>query len=493
MKLILGIVISLLSLTFAQTELRPKDCPRQLMLSETEGETAFCQSLIVPEDWANPAEKTLELAVLTLKAKTEAPKPDPIIFLQGGPGGAALSTIEFWQELSWRDSRDIILIDQRGTGYGKPNLKCPELYQNLDDFKQGASDCRERLTTSGNNVDLFNSAQNAQDIGAFIRVAGLESVNLYGVSYGTRLALTIMRDTPEKLRTVVLDSTYPPQAQRLNEFGANFARALSEVFFQCDRDPVCKETYPDLKERFFNRLDRLDLTPLRQPITALEFSKDDVLNILFQGMYSESVISSLPYALDKLSQLDLNSFIVIVAGMASAEDLDTGNFGFRDIWQGLGEVFKYIWREVQSEGVYFATECPEDVFFQNYRLVKRANEGLEPILQDFANATALEMFTACRAWQAPRGVELESKAVVSDIPTLVLAGSFDPITPPEWGERAAKTLSQSYFYEFPNAAHGVFLSSDCPVQMVEAFFDEPGTAPDATCIEGLEVKFYVPQ
>ncbi len=491
MKRCLSFILMIFGFAFAQLE--PRDCPRQLMLSETEGETAFCQTLKVPQDWANTQGKTLELAILTLKAKAETPKPDPIIFLQGGPGGAALSTIEFWQNLSWRGMRDIILIDQRGTGYGKPNLKCPELYQNLDDFKLGASECRARLSDAGTNVDLFTSSQNAQDIHAFIETKGLESVNLYGVSYGTRLALTIMRDAPGRIRTVVLDSTYPPQAQRLSEFGPNFLRVLRQVFDTCLAISACNEAYPSLEARFFSSFNPSGRLAYQQTISGLELSSADILNLLFQGMYSEKTISSLPYALDKLSNHDLNSFIIVLAGMASAQDLDTGNFGFRDIWQGLGEVFKYIWREVQSEGVYFATECPEDVFFQNYRLVRRDNEGLEPILQDFANQTALDMFAACRSWQAPRGVKIESQAVVSDIPTLVLAGSFDPITPPEWGKRAAETLSHSYFYEFPNAAHGVFLSSDCPVQMVEAFLDHPETAPDASCIEGLEVKFYVPQ
>lgn len=492
MKYGLSFLVFLAGLVFAQAELQARDCPRQLMLSETEGETAFCQTLVVPEDWQNQPGAKLELAILTLKARNQEAKADPIIFLQGGPGGAALSTIEFWQDLSWRDSRDIILIDQRGTGYGQPNLKCPELYQYLDDFKQGAALCRERLSQS-HNVDLFGSAQNAQDIHAFITLKGFEAVNLYGVSYGTRLALTMMRDTPDHIRTVVLDSTYPPQAKRLNEFGGNFARALDEVFVNCERDEACRSAYPNLEERFFARLDRIDIVPLRQTFSQFEFSAEDVLNILFQAMYDEAVISSLPYALDKLSQFELNSFIIILAGMASAEELDTGNFGFGDIWQSLSNIFKYIWREVQSEGVYFATECPEDVFFQNYRLVRRANEGLEPILQDFANQTALDMFAACRAWGAPRGAEIESQAVISDIPTLVLAGSFDPITPPEWGKRATETLSQSYFFEFPNAAHGVFLSSDCPVRMVEAFLDDPGIAPDASCLEGLEPEFYVPQ
>lgn len=485
------LALSLSSLGFSQL-ITERDCPRLLMQNETETKTAFCQSFSVPESWSEPNGPSIELAVLTLKARTQTPKADPIIFLQGGPGGAALSTIEFWQDLAWRESRDIILVDQRGTGYGTPNLKCPELYRNLD-FKAATQDCRQRLSEQGYSLSRFNSAENAQDISALIQALELNGVNLYGVSYGTRLALTMMRDVPEGIRTVVLDSTYPPQAERLKEFGFNFERALNQVFSACSSNEPCATAYPNLEQSFFDALDWLERNPTAQPFTQLELGEQEILSILFQAMYDEEVIPSLPYAFEKLNEDDFNSFIVIVAGLATAEDLDNGDFNFLDVWRGLADVFKFIWREVQSEGVYFSTECPEDVFFENYRLVRRETQNLPPALEQLANDSALQMFSVCRAWQAPRGVPLENQAVVSDIPTLILAGSFDPITPPEWGRRAAKTLTNSYFFEFPNAAHGVFATGDCAVNMIEAFIDNPDTSPDASCIEEIQFEFYVPE
>ena len=492
MKIVFSIIVLMISsLGFTQI-ISERSCPRLLMFNETEGETAICHSFTVPETWSKPEGKTIELATLTLKSTAETPRADPIIFLQGGPGGAALSTIEFWQNLAWRESRDIILVDQRGTGYGKPNLKCPELFRNLD-FKDATRDCRERLAEEGLNLDVFNSAENARDINALIKTFGFDSVNLYGVSYGTRLALTMMRDVPEGIRTVVLDSTYPPQAERLMEFGINFERVLEHLFTSCSANEACKNGYPNLKDDFFRSLRWLERNPIVQPFTDLELTDQEILSVLFQAMYDESVIPSLPYAFERLAADDLDSFIVIAAGLATAEDLEAGTFNFLDVWRAIRDIFRFIFREVQSEGVYFSTECPEDVYFQNYRVVRNQTQSLPEPLETLANDTALQMFTVCRAWQSQRADRVESEPVTSDIPTLVLAGSFDPITPPSWGQRAAETLSNSYFFEFPNAAHGVFASGDCAVTMIEDFLDNPDQSPDATCMEDIEVEFYVPE
>lgn len=477
------------SVGFSQI-INPRECPRLLMQNEIEGESAVCHSFTVPQNWSQAEGKSIELAVLTLKSRGPS-KADPILFLQGGPGGAALSTIEFWQELSWRESRDIILLDQRGTGYGEPNLKCPELFRNLD-FREATAECRLRLSEQGYDLSTFNSAQNAQDVSALIKAFEFDSVNLLGVSYGTRLALTLMRDAPEGIRSVILDSTYPPQANRLNEFGANFERVLSQVFNSCAQSQACSNRYPNLEGSFYETLNWLELNPIVQPFSELELGAQEVLNVLFQAMYDEQLIPSLPYAFEKLAEDDFNSFVLIAAGLATAEELDTGEFNVLDVFRALGDIFKFIWREVQSEGVYFSTECPEDTFFQHFRTVRRETQSLPPVLEELANESALQMFAACRAWQAPRGEMIESQPVNSDLPTLVLAGSFDPITPPEWGLRAAKTLSNSYFYEFPNAAHGVFASGDCAIGLIEAFLNNPSQAPDASCIDEIEFEFYVP-
>lgn len=487
------ILICLVSLSFTYgQDYREAPCPRLLVLSEVEGETVTCGFLTVPETRQGSGEATLELAVMTLKARTDAPEPDPILFLQGGPGGAALSTIESWQDLPWRETRDIILLDQRGTGYSTPNLKCDELY----DFELGLVEatraCRTRLLRAGYDLRAFNSQENAADVEALRRALGVEAFNLYGVSYGTRLALTVMREHPAGVRSVVLDSTYPPQVNRLVEFGANFERALTQVFSACAADETCTAAFPDLRRRFSNRIYTANESPL-ELFEGLELSGTDLLSVYFQGMYNEAAIRTLPYSMAKLADDNLGDALLLLSGVVTGEEVDSGQGSVLAIWRVLRESLKWFWREVQSEGVYFSTECQEDIPFQTPNAVLDAASALSPTLRRLVEETSPDQFAACRTWRVPRADRVESEPVTSDIPALVLAGSFDPITPPSWGRLAAETLPNSHFFEFPNAAHGVFVSGRCPVGMVSEFLESPKDQPDSSCIGDIELEFYIPQ
>lgn len=491
-KMLLMGLFTLFTLASAQTYIEAP-CPRLLILSEIEGETVRCGFLSVPESRTRNSERELELAVMILKARSDIPLADPILFLQGGPGGAALSTIEMWQDLPWRDSRDIILLDQRGTGYSLPNLKCPEIYQEFD-IALGVTSCRNRLLREGHDLRAFNSVEDAADVADLRTALGIESFNLYGVSYGTRLALTVMRDHPGAIRSVVLDSTYPPQVNRLVEFGGNFDRALSRVFDACLESETCSQAFPDLEQTFLTTIEDFnDLALELDELDGLTLTGSDLLGLYFQSMYSEAVIPNIPYSMTKLAEDDFWSAVLLLSGVVSGEEVDSGNANVLAVFRVIRELFKWFWREVQAEGVYFSTECQEDVPFQTLQEVLGQAETLQPVIGQFVEDTGRDQFSMCRAWRVPPAGEVESQAVTSDIPTLVLAGSFDPITPPSWGKRAAKTLPNSYFFEFPNAAHGVFLSGDCPVEMVEAFLKNPDVDPNGECIEELEVEFYVPE
>ena len=476
------------SVATAQTY-RDTSCPRLLILGEREGETVSCGFLTVAETRSREASKTLELAVMILHSRSATPAPDPLVFLQGGPGGAALSTAELWRDSAWRDTRDIILFDQRGTGYSRPNLKCPELYQ---DLYAGLDSCRARLARTGVDLRAYNSRENAADVEALRQALGIDSWNLYGVSYGTRLALTVLRDHPEGVRSVVLDSTYPPQVKRFTEFGANFERALNQVFTTCAADAKCSAAFPDLKRKFSTRISVANGVPF-ELFDGFDITGDDLLSIYFQGMYNEAVLPNLPYSMSKVADREVGDALLLLSGVVSGEEVDAGRAGGLAIYRVVLEALKWFWREVQSEGVFFSTECQEDVSFERLSEVTEASSGLSAILQHLVETTGRDMFDNCRTWRVGRGDAVENEPVVSDVPTLVLAGSFDPITPPSWGKLAAETLANSFFFEFPNAAHGVFLSGDCPVDMVQDFLDTPANEPDASCIADIRLEFYIPK
>lgn len=488
--LVVFFLVALCSYTYAQ-EYKISSCPRQLVRNEVESETVVCGKVSVPELHSKLFGKRLELTVLTLKARTNTPLPDPIIFLQGGPGGAALETIDYWQDLPWRDERDIILIDQRGTGYSEPDLKCPELYE-MEDLLEAAQACRDRLARV-TNLQAYNSYENAADIALVIKALGYEEANLYGVSYGTRLALTIMRDHPTNIRSVVLDSTYPPQVERLIETKSNFYAMLQNLFADCKAIESCDAAYPELENNFVQTLKRLEQAPASIWSDAIYLSGSDFLGVYFQAMYDERILKNIPFSMDRLAESNYGDSILLLSGIAEPNDLDNRAVLFARFLEVIIDMIQNFWRDVYAEGVYFSTECQEDVPFQKRVQIERATAALPEIFQTAALDQADFMFDICDIWRVQRSKAIENEAVTSDIPTLVLAGRYDPVTNVKWGELAASTLSNSFFYTYPNAAHGVFLSGDCPVNMVQAFLNNPTSEPDSSCIGEIEMEFYVPE
>ena len=260
----------------------PRFEPADCWFDEPQGQTVECGYLIVPEDRANPSnDKTIQLAVARFKSDSSNPQPDPIVYLEGGPGGSPLRSympvfnVYFAPFL---EKRDLILLDQRGTGYSQPALDCREYYdwalsvldQDLsveESEQQGNAAslaCRERLVGSGVNLAAFNSAENAADVNDLRVALGYEQLNLYGISYGTRLALTVLRDFPQGLRSVVIDSVVPLQSNLYTEIPGNGARAFELLFEACATDAACSAAYPDLRGVFFDLVDQLNDKPVIQ-------------------------------------------------------------------------------------------------------------------------------------------------------------------------------------------------------------------------------------
>ena len=178
----------------------------------------------------------VNLAVAIIHAGGVRPRTDPILYLEGGPGGSALADPDYWLESLLHTSRDIILLDQRGTGFSLPSLDCPETdaYTKEEDYGYdsmvaAATACRDRLTLDGVDLAQYNSANSAADVEDLRLALGIDKWNLYGVSYGTRLALTVMRYFPAGVRSVVLDSVYPPNVKGYTEDPANSIAAIEKL------------------------------------------------------------------------------------------------------------------------------------------------------------------------------------------------------------------------------------------------------------------------
>src|SRR5215831_7198439 len=207
-------------------------------------QTARCGSLVVPESRSKPNGRTIRLAVAIVPAVSESPQPDPVVFMTGGPGATGILDTPFLVDAGINRTRDLIIMAQRGTLYSDPNLNCPELdhYYALQvslvydapstSHQQAAAarECHDRLVKAGIDLSVYNTTENAADFADLRRVLGINAWNVYGYSYGSDLALSYMRDHPDGIRTVTIDSVAPPDIVGLTWTWSSARAGITAVF-----------------------------------------------------------------------------------------------------------------------------------------------------------------------------------------------------------------------------------------------------------------------
>lgn len=495
------------------------DCPFPLPMDEVEGETVDCGYLTVPENRSDPNSAEVDIAVAIIHSHHDNPPADPVIYLEGGPGGSALAYADEWFNTALRTQRDVIIFDQRGTGYSEPSLNCPEMDEELHASSEedtGLITCRDRLLDEGIDLTAYNTVENAADVRDLAAALGYEQVNLYGVSYGTRLALIALRDHPDIIRSAVIDAVYPPQVAGYEEQAQNAQRAFEVLFNNCAADPACNAAYPNLREVFFETVTELE----ENPALVYDWSIDDEYELyghdfvdgLFLLLYDTSVLPFIPlmiydasignfdvyidqgiyddYGTDQLweqimmAYLEIDNVDQLYAYMDSLSDEEYGA-----IQDEAFEALASPYTDDDSEGMFHSVECIEEMPQNTLDRIQSLSRSIPDAIRTPALIDAEESLAICNLWAVPAAPQ---DAVISDLPVLVLSGEYDPITPPEWGTLAAETLSNSYEFTFPGIGHGALDAGKCPNAIILAFLANPLTGPDATCIMEMPgVEFYV--
>jgi pimeloyl-ACP methyl ester carboxylesterase len=470
-------------------------CPFSMGSGFIDGQNVICGYLSVPEDRHNPKSRKIQLAVATFKTPSANPAPDPVIFLQGGPGGrivkdiAGAITSGFLDLQTQFGNHDLILVDQRGTGYSTPSLQCPEVVrlqyqtdvnvtpqQSVTIQNQALAQCRSRLVGEGINLSAYTTYTDANDIHDLIGALGYSQVDIYGVSYGTRLALEIMRSFPQHIRSVILDSTVPPQLRLLTSVPSSTARVFNTLFQGCASDPGCNAQYPNLASVFYSLITTLNAHPVTFQTTdqstgtgshTVLFHGDDLVNLAFTSFYVAQAIPLVPQLIYQVRNGD-----------------------YSDASRLYGAL---IFDDSVSWGMYYSVECAEDVDFLNSATVAAAAQAYPPALRPDQLIGLEGELPACANWGVRKVATSESQPVTSAIPTLVMESEYDPITPPANGDLVAQTLSHSYKFLFPGVGHGAMLSNlgsqnpsaVCPTLVAIAFWNTPTQKPDGSCIPGM--------
>lgn len=429
---------------------------------------AYCGTLSVFEDRAARSGRRISLNIVVLPAFGSQGPPDPLFFLAGGPGQAAAQLAPAVREMfrEVQRQRDIVLVDQRGTGKSNP-LECRSDANTLKELTESdevaLARLRRCLESYDADVRLYTTPIAVDDLDDVRAHLGYDRINLYGGSYGTRAALVYLRQHGDRVRSMILDGVAPTD-MRLPLFTARDAqRALDKLLSDCEADASCRAAYPGLAARTRALLARVAASPPRvrliHPRTGVaeEVTVDArlVANIVFGALYSPLTASLVPTLLTRAEQNDFQGLVALAFVSDGAP-------------------------ENMSVGMQLSVICAEDA----PRVTREAveSEGAGSMFGGYLLTAQLE---ACEMW--PQGAIDASyyEPVVSDVPALILSGDLDPVTPPGWGESVARHLRNARHVTVPATGHGV-VATGCGQQIVREFLDEGSAADlDTSCVPAI--------
>jgi pimeloyl-ACP methyl ester carboxylesterase len=434
---------------------------------------ARCYRVDVLENRSNPLSRTIALRVVVLPATGADRVGDPVFLLAGGPGQAATELIHDrgFVDPGLRERRDLVFADQRGTGgsngltcrfYGPPSSPQSYFQEFLPIDKVRA--CREALTSTA-DLSEYTTAASVEDLEA-IRVAlGYAQINLVGASYGTRLAMEYVRkyDGQGRVRSVVLEGPVTPAMHVPENFGQSAQRALDALVDECLADEACAEVYPDIREESRAVFDRLSAGPVTATVTHPALSVPSEVT-LTRNHVAEAI-----------------RYMMYTSGGASLVPLFVHE-AFAGNYTPLAG-FLLHWRQGGSfDALYLSITCAEDVPFVSAGAAERDDPTY------LGGYRTREQQAACREWPYGKRPEVSTQPVVSAVPTLILSGMLDPVTPSSNGDELARTLPNSLHIRVPFGGHSPAGLTDlyCLTLLKRVFIQEGRVSLlDTTCVNEI--------
>lgn len=437
-------------------------------------EGALCGTLTVFEDRAAASGRTLDLNVVVLPATGEEARPDPLFILTGGPGQGATTVAEplLRGGLPLRQERDVVLVDQRGTGGSNP-LACAPPADPWGFFgsifgPEEVRACRRALEAKA-DLTLYTTPVAADDLDQVREWLGYDRINLWGMSYGTRAAMVYLRRHPEHARSAILEGVAALNHFTPVHYAYDAQLALDRLLGECEADPACAEAFPRVRHELRVLVDRLRRGPAATRFETpggeeveVGYSLGDFGYTVRGMLYGNGQAMALPAWIHH----------------AAAEE-DFSAFA-RAYYQRAAGLAQFV-----ADGLYLSIMCSEDVPYFSDEEVRRFTEGTflgDYLVRDYRRA--------CSLW--PRGEIPEGyhEPVATDAPVLILSGDRDPVTPPSWGEEGAREMSSALHLVFARQGHGV--SFNPCVQGIYREFLEAGSVEglETSCIEELEAPVF---
>lgn len=439
-----------------------------------------CGTLEVYENRAAKTGRKISLNIVVYPATGEKREPDPIFYFAGGPGSAATDDARGFvpQFAKLREHRDLVFVDQRGTGKSHP-LDCT--FFNPDDPQsflghffplEDVRKCRAELEPKA-DLKLYTTTIAMDDIDEVRAALGYEKINLFGGSYGTRAALTYLKRYPQRVRTAMLQGVAPPDQHMPADFPVANERALEGILAECAADEACNKAFPDLKNEAKALLAQLIKGPVEVEVekpksterVKVKLSRDLAAEAIRYMLYSPAAAGRVP-------------LIIHLAAQGNFQPLVNQALFYRKVLVGTG-----------SNGMYLSITCAEDLPWI------KPGEGERLAANTFLGDYRLrQQREACALWPRAEIERSYPEPVKVEVPVLILTGEWDPVTPPANGDRVAKHLPNSLHVVVPHGAHGLggLQGTECITNLMAEFVARGTTkGMDTTCVKNIRRRGFV--
>jgi len=474
-------VFGLLSVVAGQDVKRPARLELTPCQVPGVADKVLCGTYEVFEDRVARKGRKITLKVVVCPATGSERQPDPFVYIPGGPGSSATEDAPGIAQVfaSIRTHRDMVFIDQRGTGGSHP-LDCklfnpadPQSYLGhffpLEDVRK----CRQELEPKA-NLKLYTTPIAMDDLDEVRAALGYERLNLFGGSYGTRASLVYLKRHPQSVRTVTLQGVAPTNQFMPRDFATVNERALQGIIAECAADEACNKAFPNLREDTRSLLERLLKGPIEVEVTVpsstpgpgvattakIKLSRDLAAEAIRYMLYQPRAASRVP-------------LFIHLAAQGNFVPLAESALMYRQQLVATG-----------SNGLYLSITCAEDLPWI------KPGEGERLSANTFLGDYRLrQQREACALWPRATIPKDYSESTKGDAPVLILTGEWDPVTPPAHGDSVAKHLSNSLHVVVPHGAHGLggLQGSDCILRVMAAFVERGTTKGlDTSCVKDIK-------
>lgn len=436
-----------------------------------------CAYLIVPENRSKPNGETIKLPFIYVESKNPNKHKDPVLYTSGGPGASSLRGVRFINYRQFSKDRDYIAFEQRGVTYAQPCLSCDGISEAVKEayrknqplnntLLEAVKACRKKLTQEGNDLSAYNTTENAADIEDLRRALKIDSINLIGISYSGGLMLTVLRNYPEHIRSIVLDSALPGFINYEEDALFSIDASFNKIFGNCERDSVGKPLYKNLRQRFHQYFTTIGnkefslhyLEKGAKDSITIKYHRSELIDFLMNNLQSNRELKNVPYYIVQVMEGKQHDYM-------------------KTYFDGIFNAGKE-----NTLGMRYSMYCSEQIHYANQSLIDKQNE-IFPYLAGYRFNDVDHPL--CNCWNVQPVSPVAKTPVYSTVPALLATGDTDPYCPAFYNDVISRYMPNSQRVLFTDKTHGPALNTREGDVLIAEFLDNPY---QRVKVDGVKIK-----